>query len=49
MGEQLRKLAEQLRQEAAQRTAAKREKCAQIVVAAGALALLKQKLGGRDA
>lgn len=49
MSEALRKLAEQLRQESAHRVEVKREKCAQIIVAANGLALLKRKLGGRDA
>lgn len=47
--EQLRKLAEQLRQEAERSVTTKREKCAQIVVAANGLALLQKKLGGRHA
>ena len=46
MGEQMRKLAEQLRQEASRRAEVKREKCAQIVMAATGLELLKRKLGG---
>lgn len=47
--EDMRKLAEQLRQEAAQQQAAKRTKCAQIVTAAAGLDLLLRKLGGRNA
>ena len=46
MSEEMRKLAEKLRLEATQRVATKREKCAQIVVAAAGLELLKRKLGG---
>ncbi len=49
MGDALRKLAEQLRNEETRRVEVKREKCAQIVVAANGLALLQRKLGGRNA
>jgi hypothetical protein len=45
----LREYAEALRKEAAQRKMTRREKCAQIVSAAGALALLKMQLKGRNA
>ena len=46
-GEALRKLAANLREEDARRAAAKREKCAHIVIAASGLELLRRKLGGR--
>jgi hypothetical protein len=49
MSEAMRKLAEQLRHEVTRREAVKREKCAQIVVAANGLTLLRRKLGGRNA
>jgi len=42
----LRKLAEQIREEAAQRNTDKRKKTAQIVDAATGLALLRRKFGG---
>lgn len=45
----LRKLAQQLREEAERRQTEKREKCAQIVRAAAGLQLLRSKLGGSHA
>jgi len=48
MSEEMRKLAEQLRQEAQRHTAIKREKSAQVLVAATGLELLRQKLGVRN-
>jgi hypothetical protein len=42
----LRKLAAELREEDARRQATKREKCAQVLVAATGLSLLQQKLKG---
>lgn len=44
----MRKLAEQLRVEAARRLDEKRVKCAQIMRAASGLELLRRKLGGSD-
>lgn len=46
MTEELRKLAETLRQENARRAESKRVKCAQILKAAAGLGLLKTKLKG---
>lgn len=48
MSEELRKLAQLLRLEAASQVEAKRVKCAQILNAANALELLRRKLGGSD-
>lgn len=48
MSDELRKLAQDLRIEAARRVEEKRVKCAQIVNAANALELLRRKLGGSD-
>ncbi len=44
----MRKLAEELRLEAARRIEDRRTKCAQIVSAASALELLRRKIGGPD-
>jgi len=49
MSEELRKLAEELRKESAQRQEEKNVKCAQIVAAATGLDFLRRKLGGRNA
>ena len=49
MSEELRKLAEQLRQEAEIRQASINEKCAQVLRAATGLSLLRRKLGGSNA
>ena len=46
--EQLRKLASDVRQEDARRQAVKRETCAQIIIAAEGLELLRRKLGGSN-
>lgn len=45
MTDALRKLAAEVRAEVARREAARREKCAQVIVAATGLALLRGKLG----
>lgn len=44
-GEQLRKLATEVRNEAARQTAEKNAKCAQIIKAATGLEVLRRKLG----
>jgi hypothetical protein len=48
VSDDLRKFAQQLRDEAARRVTEKRVKCAQILSAASALELLRRKLGGSD-